>query len=75
MNQTLLPAIFFSPFLLAVVRAERLVRRGFQNVIRAYAFREAAVRGIRVYGQGEIPQDLGAELATHVRDATGWAAS
>jgi len=48
---------------------------GFQNVIRAYAFRETRTAGIRVYRQGDIPSGLGKEITAHVVDATGWTAS
>jgi hypothetical protein len=44
--------------------------RGFQNVIRAYAFHDYGEVGIRIVGQGEVPTGIADALST-VAESTG----
>jgi hypothetical protein len=46
--------------------------RGFHNVIRAYAFRDASRQGVSVMSQGEHPDGMLRTLAEQVAEAAGW---
>ena len=46
--------------------------RGFGNVIRAYAFKDGARRGVSIVGQGEIPEGLERAVAQLITDSTEW---
>jgi hypothetical protein len=46
--------------------------RGFEHVIRAYAFRTETCMGVSVLLQGDIPAALPRDLIGRITDATGW---
>jgi hypothetical protein len=46
--------------------------RGFEKVIRAYAFRTETCTGVSVLLQGDFPAALPQELVGRITDATGW---
>jgi hypothetical protein len=46
--------------------------RDADNLIRAYAFRNSDRSGVRIIGQGEIPNDLEAAILQRVAESTDW---
>jgi hypothetical protein len=46
--------------------------RGFQNVIRAHAFRHEGRSGVSILGQGEVPEGLEQAVIQRVAESTNW---